>query len=58
MANVFTTASVADPQYFVADADLDPACHFDADPNADPTFNFDAGPSFQIQALNLEKVLK
>ncbi len=66
--------SVADPHHFNGDpdADPDPACHFDADldPNhachfdADltPTFNFDADPipvpSFQINAQNLEKVLK
>jgi hypothetical protein len=43
-------------------ADPDPACHFDADPYPDLTFHFDADsdldPSFQMQAKNLEKVLK
>ncbi len=38
------------------DLDPDSACHFVADP--DPTFHFNADPSFQIQAKNLEKVLK
>jgi hypothetical protein len=47
-----------DPLSLCADPDLnpDPACHFVADP--DPTFQFNADPSFQIQAINLEKVLK
>ncbi len=60
-----------DPAWsFDADPDPDPTCHFDADP--DPTFHFDADseptflfdadpdpePSFQINAQNLEKVLK
>ncbi len=47
-----------------SETDPDPACHFDADPDPDPTLNFDAvtdsdpDPSFQIEAQNLEKVLK
>jgi hypothetical protein len=53
--------SVTDPgPYFYFDMDPDPACHFDAD--LDPAVFFDAvpdpDPSFQINAQNLEKVLK
>ncbi len=45
--------SVADPHHI--DADQDPACHFDPD----PSFYFDADqdPSFQIKALNLERLI-
>jgi hypothetical protein len=52
------TCNVADSHHF--DPDPDPACHFDADPGPDPTFHSDADPdpSFQINAQNLEKVLK
>ncbi len=40
------------------DQDPNPACDFDADP--DPTFHFDAylDPSCQIEAQDLEKVLR
>jgi hypothetical protein len=46
--------------------DLDPACHFYPDPachmDPNPACHFDAGPdpdpSFQINANNLEKVIK
>jgi hypothetical protein len=59
--------SVADPAcHFNTDADLDPdpACHFDEDAEPDPTFHFhavqdpDPDSSFQINAQNLEKLLK
>ncbi len=48
-----------DPTFhFHADPDPDPACHLDPD----PTLHFDADPDpdprFQINAQNLEKVLK
>ncbi len=40
----FVCASVADPDPFDTNPDLNPAFHFDIDPDPDSTFKFDLGP--------------